>query len=115
MLRSRKITVGKYYVNHARTIAREVLASYDKTVLFITYHLNTGNSCSSPSECLKRDFIHWADHEATPTEIASLQYHKVEAMLRAPQAPKQEKLSPIQMTRALEAAFEGEPVIQSSP
>jgi hypothetical protein len=92
MLRSRNVTAGKYYVNNARKIAREVLAIDDQTVTFNTYHLDTGNSCSSPSQCTKRDFVHWADHEATPFEMASLQNRQMEVLLYAPQFPDQEML-----------------------
>lgn len=81
MLRSRKVTAGKYYVNNGRKIVREVLMINDKTVIFNTYHLDTRNSCGSPSECMIPDFIRWADHEATPTEIASLQHLKGETTL----------------------------------
>ena len=93
MLRNRKLTVGNYYVNSARNIAREVLACCDKTVVFITHHLDTGNSCNAPSECLKRNFINWADHEATPTEIARLQSLKLEAQRRAPEITRPGQLS----------------------
>lgn len=73
MIRSHKIVPGKYYVNNARNIAREVLDIKDDAVIFITYHLDTGASVGIPSECLKQHFTHWADHEATQMEIASLQ------------------------------------------
>ena len=89
MLRSKNVTVGKYYVNYARKIAREVLEIDEKTVLFNTYHLDTGNSCHSPSQCTKRDFIQWADHEATPAETAHLQLLQQEAMVYMPQLPSQ--------------------------
>lgn len=92
MLRNRKVTAGKYYVNNARKIVREVLAIDDKTVIFNTHHLDTGNSCGSPSECRIWDFIHWADHEATPAEMSILQDRKVEDLLYAPQDPRQEEL-----------------------
>ena len=94
MLRSRSIVVGKYYVNNARKIAREVLAADDQIVTFNTHHLDTGNSCPSPSQCMKRDFIHWADHEATSAELASLQYRLVEAALYEPRWPKPRELQP---------------------
>ena len=87
MLRNRRLTVGKYYVNNARRIAREVLAEDNQFVTFNTHHLDTGNSSPSPSQCTKRDFVHWADHEATPAEIASLKYRQVQATLYEPQWP----------------------------
>jgi len=74
MLRGRDIHVGKCYVNNARTIVREVLQASGHIIIFNTYHLDTGNSCGSPSECTRRDFTHWADCEASPTEMARLQY-----------------------------------------
>lgn len=77
MLRSRKVIAGKYYVNNARNIAREVLEIKDDAVIFITYHLDTGASAGIPSECMKPHFTHWADHEATQAEIASLQQLKI--------------------------------------
>ena len=94
MLRNRDIAVGKYYVNNARKIAREVLGTDDQFVIFNTHHLDTGNSCPSPSQCMKRDFLHWADHEATPAEIASLQYRLGEAALYEPQWPRPKALQP---------------------
>ena len=103
MLRNRQITVGKYYVNNARNIAREVVTCCDKTVVFITHHLDTGNSCNAPSECLKRNFINWADHEATPMELAKLQSNKLDAQLRAPKS--REELNPI-IIRPINSVFE---------
>lgn len=94
MLRNRNIIVGQYYVNNARNIAREVLAVCDKTIVFITHHLDTGNSCNAPSECLKRNFVNWADHEATPAEITKLQSLKLEAQLRAPEITRPATLNP---------------------
>ena len=90
MLRSRKVTVGKYYVNSARKIAREIVEIHNKIVAFNTHHLDTGNSCPSQSQCTKQDFIQWADREASPAEIASLQYRQTEALLYAPQLPNPE-------------------------
>ena len=74
MLQKRDVIIGKFYVNYERRIAREVLATSRQTVTFITYHLDTGNSCGSPSECLLQDFIRWANNEASPTELAFLQH-----------------------------------------
>ena len=92
MLRSQKVIIGKYYVNNARKIAREVLEIDDKTVKFNTHHLDTGNSCQSASECTIRDFRHWADHEATPSEMATLHVRRMEAVLYEPQVPAPAKL-----------------------
>jgi len=75
MLQNPTILVGKWYVNHARMIAREVLGGNEATVIFNTYHLDTGNSSGIPSECGKEDFIQWADHEATPSELTRLQMY----------------------------------------
>jgi hypothetical protein len=68
-------------VNYSRRVARTILEASDKIVTFITYHLDTGNSCGSASECAKADFIRWADHEATPAEIAKLESHQMDALL----------------------------------
>jgi len=87
MLRNRDVTVGKCYVNNGRKVAREVTRADEKTVIFNTYHLDTGNSCGSPSECTRQDFTRWADHEATPAEMASLPYQEMDALFRAPQLP----------------------------
>jgi len=101
MLRSRDISVGKYYVNNARKIAREVIETDDKTVTFNTYHLDTGNSCSYPSQCTRRDFTHWADHEATPTELAGLKERLMEASLYSPRVPAPEEPQEISIDRAV--------------
>ena len=85
MLRDRIITVGKCYVNNHRKIAREVLEANDEIVKFNTFHLVTGNSCGSPSECTKHDFINWVDREVSPAEAASLESHEMDAWLYAPQ------------------------------
>jgi len=77
MLRSHKVAEGKYYVNHARNIAREVLEVRNDAITFITYHLDTGASTGNPSACMKQHFTHWADHEATQIEIANLQRYKM--------------------------------------
>lgn len=78
MPRRRTISIGTCYVDNARKVAREVLAANDQTVTFYTYHLDTGNSCGSPSECTRQDFVRWADHEATPFELARLQLQERE-------------------------------------
>lgn len=78
MLQSRNILAGKYYVNNARNIAREVLEIDDNAVIFITYHLDTGATAGIPSKCMKQHFTHWADHEATLSEIARLQDLKMQ-------------------------------------
>ena len=92
MVRKQDLSAGRYYVNYGSRVARAVLAASDKIVTFITYHLDTGNSCGSASECTKSDFIRWADHEATPTELAKVQSHEAEALFREPQAPNREAL-----------------------
>jgi len=72
MLRGHKVTPGRYYVNNARNIARKVLAIKEHAVLFISYHLDTGNSSGNTNECMKQHFAHWADREATHTELAKV-------------------------------------------
>ena len=91
MLRAGKVAVGKYYVDSNRRIARQVLGISDNTILFNTYHLDTGNSTGYPSECLKSDFRHWADHVATQMEINILHIHQLEAQLHTPQGPNPEE------------------------
>lgn len=73
MLRKRDVIVGRYYVNNERKIARQVVQISQQSVTFYTYHLDTGNSCGSPSECLIQDFLRWANREASATEVVSLQ------------------------------------------
>ena len=90
MLPRQAIMVGKYYTNKARKVVREIVSINEKTVGFITYHLDTGNSCGSASECPKAQFIRWADHEASPSEMAKIQYQRMEAMFRAPQTSSTE-------------------------
>ena len=90
MLLRRNVAVGKCYVNNERKVAREVVSSNAETVRFNTYHLQTGNSCGSTSECTREEFIHWADREASPTEVADLQTQEMDALFRAPQAPNLE-------------------------
>jgi hypothetical protein len=63
-------------MDSARKIARKVLSVDPKTVIFHTYHLDTGNSSGLPSECSIYDFKHWADHEASSAETARLKYHE---------------------------------------
>jgi hypothetical protein len=83
MLRKRDVTVGKFYVNNERRIAREVLRTNRQTITFNTYHLDTGCSCGSPSECTVEGFVRWASSEASPAELAYLQYRAMEAQLYA--------------------------------
>jgi len=92
MLRRRDVTVGKYYVKNGGKVAREVLGTNNQTVKFNTHHLDTGNSCGSPSECTRQDFIHWADREALSAEMDSIQFQEMEAMFRGPQSPNWEEL-----------------------
>ena len=81
MLESQKVSAGKYYVNRSKMIIREVVMIKGQTVLFNTHHLDTGNSCGSPSECMVMDFLKWADHEATTAELTSLHYRKGKSSL----------------------------------
>ena len=76
MPRKQDLLVGKCYVNYGRKVARAILVASDTIITFISYHLDTGNSCGSASECTKADFIRWADHEATPAEVAKLKAHE---------------------------------------
>jgi len=92
MLHNRDITVGKCYVNNARKVARKVVGVDHKIVKFDTYHLDTGNSCGSSSECTMQEFKRWADREASPAEIASLQYQELEARFHEPRFPNPEEL-----------------------
>jgi hypothetical protein len=79
MLRKRDVIVGKFYVNNERRIAREVLQASGQTIKFNTHHLDTGNSCGSPSECPVQDFVRWANSEASPTELAFLHSQSMQA------------------------------------
>ena len=83
MLPKRNVTVGKFYVNNERRIARQVVRTSKRTITFNTYHLDTGNSCGSPSECLVQDFLSWANAEASPTELAFLQYQSMDSKFGA--------------------------------
>jgi CheY-like chemotaxis protein len=74
MLQRQDVTVGKWYVNNKRNVARAVVSADEKTVLFNTHHLNSGNSCGSASECTRLDFMRWADREASPAETVSRQW-----------------------------------------
>ena len=85
VLQKQAITVGKWYVNNKRRIARAVLIADERTVQFNTHHLNSGNSCGSSSECTRQAFARWADREASLAEETSLQNQKMEADLREPQ------------------------------
>ena len=80
MLQGQKVSVGKFYVNNARNIAREVLEIKNNAVIFINYHMDTGASAGNPSECLKQHFTHWADREATPNELTNLQYRMMQLL-----------------------------------
>lgn len=80
-----KPVVGRYYVNKSRQIARKVLSMDGMAVKFRTYHLDSGNSCDSASECTKRAFMLWADHETKDTELAGLQAQELEQWIYAPQ------------------------------
>ena len=79
MLPSQEVAVGKFYVNHARSVARRVLEIKKNAIIFINYHLDTGASTGNPSECMKQHFTLWADREASQTEITSLQ-QKIQIM-----------------------------------
>mgnify|MGYP003525105199 FL=1 len=92
MLRRQDVTVGKWYVNNKRNVARAVLRADEKTVQFNTHHLDSGNSCDSSSECTRQEFVRWADREASPSETASLQNQKMEALLRGTHSPYWEAL-----------------------
>jgi len=84
VLRGQVITVGKWYVNNKRRIARAVLDAGPRIIKFNTHHLNSGNSCHVSSECTRQEFARWADREASASETTSLQNQKLEALLRAP-------------------------------
>ena len=72
MLQKQVVTAGKIYVDQGRRIAREVLQVSGKIITFYNYHLDTGKSCGSPSECTVRDFMRWACDEASEAELAFL-------------------------------------------
>ena len=78
MLGKKDMIVGKFYVYKKRKIAREVLRTGKQTITFNTYHLDTGNSCGSPSECTVQDFMRWANDEASPAELNLLQDKNME-------------------------------------
>lgn len=92
MLKRQAIRVGKLYVNNTRRVARAILEVNTGMIKFNTYHLNSGNSCGSPSECTIQDFAHWADREASTAEIASVQNQQMEAEFRSPQSVHLEML-----------------------
>ena len=77
MLHSREVSAGKFYVDRARRIAREVLEVKKNVIIFITYHLDTGASAGNPSECMKQHFTNWADREATLNEMTNLRSRKM--------------------------------------
>ena len=52
--------------------------SGEKIVTFYNYHLDTGNSCGSPSESTVQDFMRWADDEASPAELVFLQARRID-------------------------------------
>jgi hypothetical protein len=70
-------------VNKRGKVAREVLEANKDTVKFYTHHLDTGNSCGSASECMRQDFLRWAEREATSAELVSLQYQELNDPFRA--------------------------------
>ena len=92
MLRRQAITVGKWYVNNDRNIARAVLEADEETIQFNTHHLDSGNSCGSSSECTRQAFARWADREASPAEKISLQNQNTEADFGEPQSSNWETL-----------------------
>jgi hypothetical protein len=73
MVRKRDVSTGRFYVNKERTIARQVLRISRETVVFNTYHLDTGNSCGTPSEHTLGSFARWASREVPPAKLAILQ------------------------------------------
>lgn len=79
MLQKQDVVVGKFYVNQGRRIAREILKVSDKVILYNNYHLDSGNSCGSPSECTVQDFLRWASDEASTAELAFLQVRRIHA------------------------------------
>ena len=83
MLQKQAVEVGKCYVNNGGKVAREVLETDEDIVKFYTHHLDTGNSCGSPSECMRQDFLRWADREATSAELASVQAQELNDPFRA--------------------------------
>jgi|WetSurMetagenome_2_1015567.scaffolds.fasta_scaffold163285_2 hypothetical protein len=83
MLTGLNVATGRLYVEYARRIMREVVQVTDQKVIFITHHMDTGNSCGSASECKMADFLEWAHHEASPAEIASLQYRKRDMLIES--------------------------------
>jgi len=92
MLQKQAITVGKWYVNNKRRIARAVLEADETTVQFNTHHLDSGNSCGSSSECTRQSFARWADREASSAEKVSLQNQTIETEFREPQSPSRNAL-----------------------
>ncbi len=80
MLARRELTVGKCYINEELQVAREVIELGRRTVKYKVYHLINGKLCGAARECQKTHFLHWADREGTPEEMASLQHTEIDAL-----------------------------------
>ena len=66
------LVAGKYYIDRTRQTAREVIGIDDQSINFISYHLDTGKSDGKLYQTLRRDFLRWADHAASSSEVADL-------------------------------------------
>jgi hypothetical protein len=80
MLARRELTIGKCYINEELQVAREVIELGHKTVKYKIYHLTSGKLCGAARECQKKHFLHWADREGTPEEMACLQHNEIDAL-----------------------------------
>lgn len=72
------LVVGKYYVDRTRQIARKIVCVEIRTISFLSFHLDTGNSDGNLSECLREHFMLWADHEALSSELNDLHSRMME-------------------------------------
>ena len=82
MLPRRELIVGKSYINENEGTACEVVELSRMIVKYKTYDLSTGKLCGASRVSMKRNFIHWADREATQEETTYLQLHEADALYK---------------------------------
>lgn len=87
MLKRRKLTIGRSYVNEDEGVVREVTDQPDRwSVEYAVYDLRSGRLRGPIHEIVKKNlFLDWADREASREEAARLQRDELQALFRVHQ------------------------------
>jgi hypothetical protein len=68
------VKIGKFFVCERLGLIREIVVDVDGDVNWQAYDIKSGQATMDHGQCSKYQITQWADREASPEEIASIQY-----------------------------------------